>query len=116
VLDYLEGNLSSVMFVDAAFNLKHNGGAAFDKFPQWMKYNSQRSMSENKPPNVLEQQLNLKANATVKELIEYTKQYGGDDCYRVVSYCEQETIFKNRKKHEREQTAQPTTAPAFAAA
>jgi pyruvate,orthophosphate dikinase len=35
VLQYLQGNLSHTLFVDACFNLKHNGGCAFGKFT-WM--------------------------------------------------------------------------------
>jgi hypothetical protein len=35
VLEYLRGNLSHTLFVDACFNLKHNGGCAFGKF-DWM--------------------------------------------------------------------------------
>jgi phosphohistidine swiveling domain-containing protein len=35
VLKYLKGELTPTMFVDACFNLKHNGGCAFDKF-EWI--------------------------------------------------------------------------------
>lgn len=50
LLDYLEGNLTDTLFVDASFNLQHNGGQAFGKF-NWLS-----SISE-----LLMNQLNAKA-------------------------------------------------------
>lgn len=62
LLKYLEGRFTDKLFVDAAFNMRHNGGLAFDKF-SWLTCDN----------GALQEQLNIKASKPISALLKYTK-------------------------------------------
>ena len=61
LLDYLKGGVTRTLFVDGAFNKRHNGGMAFDKF-SWIQCDN----------SLLNTQLDIKQKGSVTKLITKT--------------------------------------------
>lgn len=67
LLDYLNGRLSDLFFVDSAFNLQHNGGSVFGKF-DWMLSDA----------GILNSQLDFKRDGAVEKLMSPTIMGGAN--------------------------------------
>jgi phosphohistidine swiveling domain-containing protein len=83
VESYLEGKRSKTLFVDAAFNMRHNGGLAFDKF-HWLNCDN----------SLLTSQLNVKTKYSIKRLIERTASSYGYSTEEVQKSSERERFVE----------------------
>lgn len=90
LLKYLVGEYSPVMFVDVCFNLRHNGGIAFNKF-DWMGYQE----------DLLTAQLDVKQSGDMKKLLKMTGDYFSSS-QSLLEYIDRESIFYEGTKNVKE--------------